>query len=94
MDMVRLSNGQKTSLFSNECGHLSTRNYKRPGWAYVNFGEGRPQDVLAVKLDGSNIVERFTHHRGSQATYTAQAHFGSQPRWYQSDVRERLEWYG
>ena len=57
--MQRLSNGQKTNLLpSGECGHVSTRNYKRPGWAYVIFTEGRPQDVMAVKLDGSNVVER------------------------------------
>lgn len=79
VDMVRLSDGQTTKLFSNECGHLSTRNYKRPGWAYINFNDGRPQDVLAFRLDGSKIVERFTHHRSSQATYTAQAHTAASP---------------
>lgn len=78
--MQRLSNGQKTKLLpSGECGHLSTRNYKRPGWAYINFTDGRPQDVLAVKLDGSYTVERFTHHRSSQSEYIAQAHSAVSP---------------
>ena len=79
MKMVRLSSGQITSLFSTECGHVSTRNVKRPGWAYVNFGAGRPQDVLAVKLDSSKTVERFTHHRSSQAQYIKQTHSAASP---------------
>ena len=78
--MLRLSNGQKTNLLpSGECGHLSTGNYKRPGLAYVNFTNGRPQDVLAVKLDGSKTVKSFTHHRSSQATYIAQAYSAASP---------------
>lgn len=79
-EMVRLSNGQKTSLLpSGECGHVSARNYKRPGWAYAIFAAGRPRDVIAVKLDGSKTVEHFTHHRSSQAEYISQAHVVASP---------------
>ena len=43
--------------------HLSCRNILRPGWAYLNTktyggGDGR---MIAVKLDGSEIIENFGH---------------------------------
>lgn len=61
--MSRLDNGQKTTLFNSVCGHMSTRNFKRPGWCYSSFDGS--QDVLAIKLDNSRTVERFTHHRSA-----------------------------
>jgi hypothetical protein len=68
--MARLDNGLQTNLppgpDDQSCGYLSTRNYKRPGWAYVTIN--KPQsDIMAVKLDSSGIVERFTFHRADLA---------------------------
>ena len=73
MQMARLDNGQITSLGANLCGHLSTRNYQRPGWASMTDGSSSNGEVLAVKLDGSKTVERFAHGRTSAANYDAQA---------------------
>lgn len=48
--------------------HISCRNLQRPGWAYVspegvssNSGTIPWQRLLAVKLDGSGLVEDFAH---------------------------------
>ena len=54
------------------CGHLSRRNYLRPGWASVDDGSLNGE-IFAIKLDGSKTVERFAHMRTSGATYDAQA---------------------
>ena len=42
-------------------GHISCRNYKRPGWCYVNTSENRYTEVFALKLDDhvSGVVERY-----------------------------------
>lgn len=69
MAMARLDNGQTTNLPPGSCGHLSTRNYNRPGWAYLSQGG----EVFAKKLDGSAIVQRFAHHRSTEQSYDAQA---------------------
>ncbi len=50
-------------VFEHHGSHLSCRNILRPGWAYLNTktydgGHGR---MLAVKLDGSKIIENFGH---------------------------------
>ena len=57
-------------------GHISCRNYQRPGWCYVNTrylsnGSG-VREVFALKLDGSGTVERFaqTHNSTGNAGYT------------------------
>ncbi len=71
--IARLDNGERTGFFTKSCGHMSLRNYKRPGWCYACVGRGNT-DVLAIKLDGSGIVERFTHHRSTQKRYNAEAH--------------------
>lgn len=60
VQMSRLDTGQVTSLGINMCGHLSTRNYQRLGWASVTDGSSNGE-VLAIKLDGSKTVERFAH---------------------------------
>ena len=49
--------------FETNGSHISCRNILRPGWAYLNTvnydgGHGR---MLAVKLDGSKIIENFGH---------------------------------
>ncbi|MGH7183485.1 MAG: hypothetical protein ACREJN_16120, partial [Nitrospiraceae bacterium] len=72
MQMARLDNGQVTSLGANLCGHLSTRNYLRPGWASVTDGSSNGE-VFAIKLDGSKTVERFAHGRTSGTNYDAEA---------------------
>ncbi len=66
----RLDNGVISELMPgfNECGHLSLRSYKRPGWA-LKSGAG---EVYAIKLDGSGIVQRFAHEHSSSATYDAE----------------------
>ena len=68
----RLDNGQVTSLGISMCGHLSTRNYLRPGWASVDDGSSNGE-IFAIKLDGSKTVERFAHMRTSGTTYDAEA---------------------
>jgi len=47
-------------------GHVSCRNYKRKGWAYVSTKQDGYRDVFALKLDGSKKVQRFakTHTGG------------------------------
>jgi hypothetical protein len=68
---ARLDNGLTSELMPgfNECGHLSLRSYKRPGWA-LKSGDG---EVYAIKLDGSGIVQRFAHEHSSGATYDSQS---------------------
>lgn len=81
--MIRLSDGLVTPLayFSvgNHIlygGHISCRNYKRPGWAYItetNGSQYSTNEVVAVKLDGNNnIVERFGRHHASDQVYARQ----------------------
>src|SRR5262249_12554198 len=67
-----LDNGQVTNLGANLCGHLSTRNFLRPGWALVNNGSPNGE-IFAVKLDGSKTVERFVNARSSESSYDTQA---------------------
>jgi hypothetical protein len=41
-------------------GHISCRNYKRPGWCYVNTSQEGFKEAFALKLDaGNGMVERF-----------------------------------
>ncbi len=50
-------------VFEHHGSHLSCRNILRPGWAYLNtktYGGGHGR-MLAVKLDGSKIIENFGH---------------------------------
>jgi len=59
-------------------GHISCRNYQRPGWCYVNtrYLDTRDEDhpkgqreVFAIKLDDTQTVERFaqTHNTTGRA---------------------------
>ena len=74
--MSRLDNGTQTVALSpfpgNYCGHISTRNVDRRGWAYLTDG-GPTGEIYAVKLDSSGTVERFAHTRTTASTYEAQA---------------------
>ena len=78
--MGRLSDGMITTLLSpgGQPGHMSTRNYLRPGWAYLTFEYsnmpvGALSYIIGIKLDGSQLIERFANHRTSGASYAAQA---------------------
>ena len=56
--------------------HISCRNFKRPGWCYVSAHDSKGNamyEVFAVKLDGSQTVERFAHHHTTASTEPTQA---------------------
>jgi hypothetical protein len=81
--MVRLKDNKVTTLTGpkNEAWsfHVSTRNYDRPGWAYVSYfpGSGRRfnDEIIAVKMDGSKSVKRLAHTRSdSSDCYRCQPH--------------------
>jgi hypothetical protein len=82
--MVRLRDNTVTTLIdpSNEAYsyHVSTRNYDRPGWAYVGYypqqnGKRFNDEIIAVKLDGSKSVERLAHqHSNSTNCYRCEPH--------------------
>ncbi len=54
-------------------GHISCRNYQRPGWCYVNtrylWHDAGVREVFAIKLDNTHKVERFaqTHNTTDRA---------------------------
>lgn len=50
-------------------GHISCRNLKRPGWAYISIDEPQYGIIVAMKLDTSGIVEYFGHHFSSSVNY-------------------------
>ena len=74
-----LETGERVRLLANHGGgHVSCRNYQRPGWAYIGYkklideDEDYPylyRDVFAVKLgpqgaqNGERVVERFANSR-------------------------------
>ena len=72
IEMFNLENQTATTLLSDNYGggHISCRNYKRPGWCYLSTTGTKGNDrfyaeVFAVKLDGSGTVERFAQtHTG------------------------------
>jgi len=78
-----LETGERVRLLANHGGgHISCRNYRRPGWAYVGFKKlidedsDTPylyRDIFAVKLgpegvaeNGERVVERFANARYMQ----------------------------
>jgi hypothetical protein len=80
---VRLRDGTVTPLTDgiNESSvyHVSTRNLDRPGWAYVSWFKERgtrfSDEIMAVKLDGSQSVERLCHiHSADAGCYRCEAH--------------------
>lgn len=77
----RLRDGKVTVLTPGEyASHTSTRNVKRPGWAYVTYQQRSPtwapywDEVVAVKLDGSMTVERIAHLHTNRIDYLTEAH--------------------
>lgn len=89
--MYQLNNGKETLIANGGYGgHISCRNYKRPGWVYITY-QSQPE-VLAAKLDGSKTVERFTYHNSSYSTYPAEAQGVASP-----DGTKMIfasDWYG
>lgn len=77
----RLRDGKVTVLTSGGyAGHTSTRNVRRPGWAYVTYQGRGPawppywDEVVAVKLDGSMTAERIAHLHTKRIDYLTEAH--------------------
>jgi len=63
--MYPLDGSARTQLLPDKYngGHVSCRNYKRPGWCYVNTrylwnGNG-VREAFALKLDNTQTVQRF-----------------------------------
>lgn len=89
LSMVNLLTGAVTGIWDDNStsglygGHVSCRNILRPGWAYISESESTTAvdnnnaflEILAVKLDGSDIVERFckTYARNSNTDEDHQA---------------------
>jgi dienelactone hydrolase len=63
-----LADGARRKLLPDKYngGHLSCRNYKRPGWCYLSPYKEGFREVVAVNLDRYGRVERFvqTHIDG------------------------------
>lgn len=57
----RLDDGSEIEILPEKYngGHVSCRNYERPGWCYLTTAQDGFAEVIAVKLDGSGIVNRF-----------------------------------
>ena len=65
--MYQLDTAMRTQILPDKYngGHLSCRNIKRPGWAYMSCNKKGFREVFAVKLDGSGTVNRFAKHHSS-----------------------------
>ena len=77
----RLSDGKITVLTAGSyASHTSTRNVNRPGWAYVTYQHRGPSwppnwdEVDAVKLDGSMMVERIARLYTKRTDYLTESH--------------------
>lgn len=63
-----------------QAAHVSCRNYQRPGWCYISTQSQQAnlatnsKEVLAVKLDGSQTVERFGWTHNHHWDYESEAH--------------------
>lgn len=80
--MVNLADGTVTGLTdpANEASvhHISMQATSRPGWAYVGYyrvpGKRFSGEIVAVKLDGSQTVQRFGLTHSSDAPYANEPH--------------------
>jgi hypothetical protein len=56
-----LETGAETQLLPSKYngGHVSCRNYNRPGWCYLSTKQEGYREVFALKMDGSGTVNRF-----------------------------------
>jgi len=81
---VRLLDGQVTALTNpvNEPAYAdgSARSLLRPGWFYVSYSRDPKYagfrfwgEVVAVRTDGSQQVQRFGHYHSTAAVYKAEA---------------------
>lgn len=77
----RLRDGRVTVLTSGGyASHTSARNVQRPGWVYVAYQHRNPawppywDEVVAVKLDGSQAVMRIAHLQSRCVDYHSEAH--------------------
>ncbi len=50
-------------------GHISCQNFNRPGWCYVSSSQEGYNEVFALKLDGSETVNRFVQARSTSGPY-------------------------
>jgi parallel beta-helix repeat protein len=68
-----LSSGSEIRLLPDKYsgGHVSCRNYLRPGWCYPSTTQEGYREVFALKLDGSGLVNRFaqTHTTGADNSH-------------------------
>jgi hypothetical protein len=82
----RLVDGQITVLRSGGwASHTSARNLERPGYVYVSYQSRSTQvspyrdEVVAVKIDGSGIAERYAHMHTIINGYFTEAHASPSP---------------
>jgi hypothetical protein len=85
--VTQLSDGGVKAPF--QAAHISCRNYKRPGWAYVGTQQANTlpppnpletdKELFAVKLDGSGTVERFGWTYNNYYNYNSEAHLVPNP---------------
>jgi hypothetical protein len=91
VDSFLLSTGASTRLLSGrtafEYGHVSGRNIQRPGWVYLSvydntatIGRAGRDQIIAVRTDGSGIIEPFgfAHHQNT-TNYAMQPHAVAAP---------------
>lgn len=62
VEMIRLEDGVSTLLLDSGIGggHVSCRNFKRLGWAYLS-ANAEHHEVFAIRLDATRTVEHFVH---------------------------------
>lgn len=75
----RLMDGSITVLFPNGPSHTSTRNLLRPGWAFGTFQglstkHSFGKELIAVRIDGSQTIERFGHVHNEVVSYLSEPH--------------------
>jgi hypothetical protein len=79
---TQLSQGGSGAPF--QPGHISCQNYKRPGWVYVTLNTNNTvgalnpaqtmKEVFALKLDGSETVQRFAWTYNNHFNYSSESH--------------------
>ncbi|QOZ54564.1 hypothetical protein XH90_26710 [Bradyrhizobium sp. CCBAU 53338] len=88
----RLQDGKVTDLIPAGYGtHVSTRNIRRPGWAFVSYEGTRSKvagspgyapfyrEVIAVRIDGSGQVRRIAQTRNAKRDYYSETHASPSP---------------
>jgi hypothetical protein len=88
----RLEDGAVTILApAGDAQHVSVRNTKRPGWAFVTFSGApakaahRPawlpfvREIVALRIDGSGEIRRISHTRSGKHDYRSEAHASPSP---------------